>query len=251
MTRITFALALLFIVSGACFAQAPGSPGSETLEQELTRIARERILEFDKGDKAVWSSYVADGYIIATPSGPVRTLADVTGGFGPPQAGYRDVFSFEDVHVTRDGDTAIMSYVINEYEFWDDQKYVVPRLRKTDTYVRRNGRWLILGSQETFIAAEPTAIKVNSAVYREYAGRYRLMRSLAYSVSTRNGKLFFGEEGKSDERELLPMGRDIFFSKGQSGKIVFKRDRKGVVTSLLIRDNNYDIRVAKLGPGER
>ena len=56
------------------------SGGNANLEQELRRIARERILAFDLGGRNLWSPYVADGYIIATPSGPNKTKEQVMQG---------------------------------------------------------------------------------------------------------------------------------------------------------------------------
>ncbi len=179
--------------------------------RELSRIARERILAFDKGDTALWSRYVADGYVIATPSGVVETKQQVMQGFRPPAAGYRDVFSLEDAHVRLNGDVAVMSYVINEYEFWDEQRYNIPKLRKTDTYILRNGRWLIVASQGGFIPAAPSAVRVDPATYNAYVGRYQLMRSLTYSVTRSGDTLMIQEIGQPGLRTLIPDG-DTFFS---------------------------------------
>ncbi len=217
-----------------------------SLARELSRIARERILAFDKGDTASWSPYVADDYVVATPSGVLQTKQQVMQGFRPPLAGYRDVFSFEDAHVRRDGDVAVMSYVIDEYEFWDAQRYDVPKLRKTDTYILRNGRWLIVASQEGFIPAVPKAVKLDPTIYDAYVGRYQLMRSLTYAVTRNGDRLMMQEIGQPGKRTLIPASGTTFFSTGESGRIIFVKGARGKVTHLIIRDNNYDIRVRKL-----
>lgn len=248
MSRL-FVLALLFFVSHGCgAASGPVAPttSSSTLEETLKSVARERILQFDRGDKSLWSSYVADGYFIATPSGPVRSKKQVTDNFAPPPVGYRDVFSFEDVHVTRDGDTAVMSYIINEYEFWDEQKYVIPQLRKTDTFVLRNNRWLLLASQETFVPPKFTKISVDPSQYKQYVGRYQLMRSLSYDVTVDSGKLVLREVGKPQHKVLLPMSDGVFFSEGESGQTIFVKNASGRVTHFLIHDNGYEIKVPKV-----
>ncbi|MGI8654116.1 MAG: DUF3471 domain-containing protein, partial [Pyrinomonadaceae bacterium] len=182
----------------------------------------------------------------ATPSGGIITKEQQMQGFRPPLAGYSDVFEFENVQVRRDGDTAVMSYVINEYEHWDNQKYVIPLLRKTDTYILRDGRWLIIASQETFIPAERKAIKINPKIYAAYVGQYQLMRSLIYAVTREGDKLMMQEIGQPNKRELLPETEMSFFSKGENGQIVFVKDAKSNVTHLIIRDNNYDIKVKKI-----
>ena len=148
MNRACAAIALCALLySPLAIGQA--SEAGANLTKTLQSVARERILQFDRGDAKLWSPYVADGYLIATPSGRLLTREEQIASFEPPRPGYRDEFTFEDVHVRREGDTAVMSYVINEYEFWDTQKYLIPKLRKTDTYVLRNGRWLLLASQES------------------------------------------------------------------------------------------------------
>lgn len=241
---------LLGVPVRPCAAQATAvigrSNADPTLERELRKVARERILAFDKGDTTLWSPYVDDAYIIAMPSGGIRTKKRVMQGFRPPLAGYRDVFQFEDVHVRRAGDVAMMSYIIDEYEFWDDQRYDIPKLRKTDTYILRGGRWLILASQETFVPPEHKAVRINPKTYDAYVGRYQLMRSLVYSVTRDGDKLFMQEVGQPDRRELLPESPTVFFSRDESGEIIFAKDAKGKVTLLIIRDNGYDINVRKI-----
>lgn len=248
MNRLFVLVVLYFVTHASVAAPGPAAPtdSASALEQTLTKAARERILQFDRGDKSLWSPYVADGYLIATPSGPVRSKKQIVDSFGPPPNGYRDVFSFEDVHVSRDGDTAVMSYVINEYEFWDDKKYVIPQLRKTDTYILRNDRWLILASQETFVPPKYTEIPIDPALYKQYVGRYQLMRSLSYDVSVANNKLLLQEVGKSQRKVLVPMADGKFFSEGEAGQTIFVKDASGHVTHFLIHDNGYDIRVPKI-----
>lgn len=242
------ALAFLVMLSFGCVALAsqPATTADGNLENTLKRVARERILQFDRGDRRLWSPYVAAGYLIATPTGAIQTRAQVMDGFEPPRKGYHDEFAFEDVHVRRDGDTAVMSYVIDEAEFWDDQRYVVPKLRKTDTFVLRNGRWLILASQETFMPAPYKEASIDPATYPQYVGRYRLMHSLAYDVSVLNDRLVLKESDKPDSKVLRPLSADAFFIEGESAQFIFSRDQQGNITRFVIRDNGYDIRVPKV-----
>ncbi len=236
---------LLFFVTSVSHGAQPSQSASPDLNATLQRLARERILEFDRGDRSRWSTYVADGYVIATPSGAVRTKSDVMASFEPPKPGYHDVFSFENVEVRRDGDTAVMSYVIDEYEFWDNHKYIVPKLRKTDTYILRSGRWLLLASQETFVPAPYKAIASTPRLYQDYVGHYRLMRSLEFTVSLRKGTLWLREDGKSIEKALRPMSPTTFFSDGESAQYIFVRSADGRIDHFLIRDNQYDIKVPR------
>lgn len=244
--KYTLIFLTMLSVSCVAFASPPMTTTDLNLENTLTRIARERILRFDRGDRSLWGPYVAEGYLIATPTGTIQTRKEVMDGFEPPRDGYHNEFSFKDVHVRRDGDTAVMSYVIDEYEFWDDQKCVVPKLRKTDTYILRNKRWMLLASQETFIPAPYKEVSIDPGTFQHYAGRYRLMHSLLYTVSILDGRLFLKESDKPDPKVLRPMSADTFFADGESAKIIFVRDKQGDVTHFLIRDNDYDIKVPRV-----
>src|SRR6476646_4950263 len=135
MKKIVCASILLSLCIGGR-AQSP--PNNDTAFKEaLMQLAHKRIEAFDLGDTSIWSPYVAYEYIIATPTGKVLTKADVMKSFGPPTPGYKDLFRFEDVHVLKDSNVAVMSYRIKEHEWWGSQDNDVPDLRKTDTYVFR------------------------------------------------------------------------------------------------------------------
>lgn len=244
LLTIAGAIVLPWVLS----AQTPASSVKDdaTLEKELTRIARERILAFDKGDPKLWFSYVAAGYFIATPSGSLQSKDQVMRGFRPPLAGYSLDFHFEDVHVARDGDTAVMTYRIIETEDWDGQKVKTQPLRKTDTYVLRGDRWLILGSQETFYPAKPAAVTVSPGILKAFSGVYRLMRSLSYRVVAGDGRLVLQEIGQSDKTDLFPESETTFFAQDDTARYIFIRAADGRVEGLLIRNAGYDLKAEKV-----
>jgi hypothetical protein len=225
---------------------APSARNDAKLEKELTRLARERILTFDKGDPKLWSPYVAAGYFIATPSGTLQSKEQVMRGFRPPLAGYSDDFHFEDVRVARDGDTAVMTYRIIETEDWDGQKVVTQPLRKTDTYILRGGRWLILGSQETFYPSKPASVTVSRETLERYTGIYRLMRSLSYRISVADGKLVLQEIGQADKTELLPESETTFFAPDDTARYIFVPSADERVERMLIRNSGYDLKAEKI-----
>jgi hypothetical protein len=236
------------ILPAALLAQtaAPTAQSDADVEKELTRIARERILLFDKGDPKLWSPYVAAGYFIATPTGSLQSKEQVMRGFRPPLAGYSDQFHFEDVHLARDGDTAVMTYRIVETEDWDGQKVTTRPLRKTDTYIRRDGRWLILASHETFYPAQPVQVSLSRERLSDYAGVYRLMRSLMYRVTAVDDKLVLQEIGQTDKINLLPESDTSFFTPGDTARYIFVRGNSGRVEQMLVRNAGYDLKAEKI-----
>ncbi len=222
--------------------------------KELMQLAHKRIEAFDLGDTSIWSSLVANEYIIATPTGKVITKTDVMNGFGPPLQGYRDVFHFEDVHVIKDSNVAIMSYKIKEHEWWGNQDNDVPDLRKTDTYILKHGSWLLFASHETFYPVVRKAVAINPKVYDRYVGRYQVMPGLVYTISKENNKLFIRENSGFAKAELSPLANNIFFSQpdmgffneGGVGLVVFVSDSKGTMTSVAFRRYGTEIKASKM-----
>ena len=206
--------------------------------RELMQLARERIEAFDLGDTTIWSPYVAKEYIIATPTGKVITKADVMNGFGPPTPGYKDVFHFEDVHVIKDSNVAVMTYKIKEHEWWGNQDNDVPDLRKTDTYVLRKGRWQLLTSHETFYPVARKAVAINPTIYGRYIGRYQVMPGLVYTVFKEKNKLLIQENANPGKVELFPLSANIFFSQPDTG--FFNEGGVGVV--IFVADNNRNVK---------
>ncbi len=222
--------------------------------KELMQLAYKRIEAFDLGDTSIWSPYVANEYIIATPTGKVITKADVMNGFGPPMQGYKDEFHFEDVHVIKESNVAIMSYKIKEHEWWGNQDNDVRDLQKTDTYILKNGRWLLLASQETFYPVVRKAITINPKIYDRYVGRYQVMSGLVYTISKENNKLLIQENANSAKAELLPLSVNTFFSQpdtgffneGGVGVVVFVADHKGKITFVAFRRYDAEIKASKI-----
>ena len=222
--------------------------------RELMQLAYKRIEAFDLGDTSIWSPYVANSYIIATPTGKVLTKADVMKGFGPPTPGYKDVFHFEDVHVISDSDVAVMSYKIKEHEWWGNQANDVQDLRKTDTYIRKDGQWLLFASHETFYPFARKAVNTTSKSYHGYAGQYQVMPALVYSISQENKKLFIQENTNTDKAELLPLSNNVFFcqpdtgffNEGGVGIVAFVTDKKGKVKHISFRRYGTEIKAQRI-----
>jgi hypothetical protein len=252
MEKIFFTTSVILL----CFtANAQSRQNVDTVFiRELMQLAHKRIEAFDLGDTSIWSPFVTNEYIIATPTGKVITKADVMHGFGPPMQGYKDVFHFEDVHVIKDTNVAVMSYKIKEHEWWANQDNDVPDLRKTDTYILKNERWLLLASHETFYPVVRKAIPINPKIYDRYIGRYQVMPGLVYTISKENNKLLIWENANSTKAELFPLSNNVFFSQpdtgffneGGVGVVVFVADNKGNITSVAFRRYSAEIKTPKI-----
>jgi len=214
----------------------------------LMELAHKRIEAFDLADTSLFSPLVDERYFIATTSGPIETKAEVMKGFRPLSLGQTQEFHFTDVHVIRDSNTAVMSYIVIETVNWEKQVQHIQPLRKTDTYILKDGRWRILASHSTFYLADPDIIKISSKSLDSYVGKYQLMPSLIYAITKENNKLMIQEIGQSDKTELLPFASEQFFKKGDWQRYLFIKDKKGKVVSVKIKEvnNSYNITAKKI-----
>ena len=80
-----------------------------------------------------------------------------------------------------------------------------------------------------FKPTERVIAKVNSEIYKAYAGEYDINGKVI--VSTEGGKLFFQPPGGGKD-ELFPTSETEFFPTTQNIRIVFKKDGQGTITGL-------------------
>lgn len=89
-----------------------------------------------------------------------------------------------------------------------------------------------------------TEVTIDTSIYADYAGFYRLKDGPFYVVSTSDGRLFTRVVGQSDI-EIFPESETEFFMKVLPVQVTFVRSAEGVVTSLIHHQNGAD------APGER
>lgn len=142
-----------------------------------------------------------------------------------------------DVNAVVRGDTAAVSYII-DMRITFGAAEVRKLFRATDTLVRSDGGWKSLLHTETVMPGELVPVPVDTSLYRDYAGRYRLTSSVVYEVRLDDGKLYWGKSGK---RELVPESESTFAFRrlpernvdlNTSYRITFVRDAAGKVTHL-------------------
>ncbi|HEV2113392.1 MAG TPA: DUF3471 domain-containing protein, partial [Terriglobales bacterium] len=124
---------------------------------------------------------------------------------------------------------------------------IISEQRQTETYIKRNGSWLLVARQWGDLPMnfrKPVAVDAN--VYKDYVGQYewRPLDALD-TVSVKDGKLWSNLGG--DEDEALPLGSDTFFFKDDLGSLTFSRDAHGRVTGCIYhRVDGQEIHVKKI-----
>jgi uncharacterized protein DUF4440 len=136
-------------------AAASGSPRAEEVETsvgaELQAIARELMDAVAAGGREVWERRLAPQVSYVDPDGSLKGRQELLAELQPLPFGLSGRTELSEPVVTLSGDTAILSYraVQTEQAFG---RAVRAAYRVSDVYVRRDGRWLLLGSQATPLA---------------------------------------------------------------------------------------------------
>jgi hypothetical protein len=241
--RLLSILSLTLLASGSSQRAAPeaasniGSNSANAIAQ-LTRQTQELYDAVVPGNQEPWKKYFADDCIFADEKGRLfdktKLVADIT----PMPSGYSGTIKIENVQSRLIGETAVLSYDLNETETIFGQQ-LHARYHVTDTWLRRNENWQIIASQAHRYYEDPAMGDADPAKFNEFVGTYELAPDQTRAVSAEDGKLFIERKGKKEQ--LFPESCDIFFRKNVEGRILFRRDKVPGAVQLIDRRNNEDV----------
>jgi hypothetical protein len=225
-------LAFLVAATLACPADVP------ITQDELVRRTQELYDAIAPGNQAPWKKYFADDCIFADEKGRIfdkpNLIADITG----LPAGYSGTIKIENPQSRIIGNTAILSYDVDETETIFRQN-LKARYHITDTWLQRNGNWQIIASQAHRYYEDPAVGKADPKKFADYIGTYELAPGQARSVTAEGDRLFVERNRKKEQ--LLPETSEIFFRKRVEGRILFRYAATGKVDALIDRRNNEDV----------
>jgi len=191
------------------------------------------------GDQAPWQKYFADDSMYFDEKGRAMDKGALVKDVTPLPAGYSGSIKLVNPKSNIQGDTAILSYDLNETETIFGQD-LTARYHGTDTWMYRNGKWQIVAGQMLRYYEDPAAAKPDTKKYGEYVGTYEVAPGVTQTVSVRDGGLY-AQRGSSQEVELVPESSDLFFRKGVEGRRLFRRADSGKVDAMIDRRNNEDV----------
>jgi ketosteroid isomerase-like protein len=202
-------------------------------QAELVHRSQQLVDAIAAGDTAPWKKYYADDALFFDEKGRSMTKAQLIDDLRPLPKGYSGTIHVVHPQSRIIGNTAILSYDLDETEtVWGQN--LTARYHTTDTWMLRNGKWQIVASQTLRYYEDPAPGRADPAHYADYAGTYELAPGLTMKVTVEDGKLYAQREGRAKE-ELIPEEGNVFFRKGVEGRRIF---RDGV---LIDRRNNEDI----------
>jgi hypothetical protein len=227
--------------------RASDQPKLSQAEQEVLDVRNERTEASNNRDREVWSRFVAEECIFSTDAGERLSKAEVSRVVSKLPHDYDYSVDPRDAVVHVYGDAAVLNLRFTTHEKFNDSD-VISEMRATETYVRRDGRWVLVARQWGKIPVnyrKPAVVDARS--YKDYVGEYE-WRPLdrVETMSVKDGKLWT-QTGKDAAEEMLPMGVDAFFLKGELGTNTFIRDAQGRVTGYTYRDaDGQEVHVKKV-----
>ena len=213
--------------------------GEKITQDELVRRTQEIFDAAATGDRVPFEKYYAADSMIFDEKGRSMDKKAFVADQSPLPKGYSGAIRLVNPQSRILGDTAILSYDLNETETIFGQN-MWARYHATDTWVRRNGQWQIVAEQVLRYYEDPAPGKADPKKYPEYVGTFELAPGITLAVSVENKELFSQRTGRAKE-QLIPEAPDIFFCKGVEGRRLFRRDDRGKVDALIDRRNNEDV----------
>ena len=231
---LVFLLALFFFnpMQPIC-----GDPVAIT-QEELVRRTQELFDAVVPGNKEPWQKYFADDCIFADEKGRNLNKTQLVADIRPLPKGYSGTIKIAKPQSVIHGDTAILSYDLDETETIFGQK-LTARYHVTDTWLRRNGIWQIVSSQAMRYYEDPAVARIEPKKFGDFSGTYELAAGQMRRVFSEGESLYVERNGKREQ--LLSEGSEIFFRKGVEGRILFRYADNGKVDALIDRRNNEDV----------
>jgi len=236
-------VALCLSASMICAQDQPKFSPAQQEVLDVRNALRETAL---RRDMEAWSRYVADDCIFSTDDGELNTKAQVIEHVGKLPPEYDHSVNPRDYVVHMYDDAAVINFRITVHERFTDAD-IISEQRQTETYVKRNGSWLLVARQWGNLPVNfHKPVAVDTSAYKDYVGQYEWRPGDdVETVSLKDGKLWT-KQGE-DVDEYLPLGAETFFIKSDLGTFAFSRDAQGRVTGYTYhRVDGQEIHVKKI-----
>lgn len=203
-------------------------PPVNAAEVELLKACRTRLLAMNHFDMASMDQYTHRDYMGTNLDGKRLSKAELLSRYAPKSSEPPNSYGpMEDAQTHIYGNTGIVNYRIELKERYGDRD-IVTALRRTDVFLKEDGRWQAVSAQLTQIPISRLApVAAEAKGYDEYVGDYEIATGNDSHVTLDDGKLM--SDSARGKAELLPLGQDRFFLRDDTAHIIFARDEGGKV----------------------
>lgn len=201
---------------------------------EIAAAIRARFAAYRDGDADAWAKFVDDDCVCSG-----ETKAAIRAGIANRPAGVKSSYGEpEEFVVHPHGNVAVARYRVAETVEVDGKRQVGAQWR-TETYLQRDGAWLLIAGAETQIAPEPEPIALDRDALTRLVGTYEYTPGASEVVTLEGDRLFVQSSGEA-KRELFAESRDTFFAKGQPWRLVFRTGADGEVDGVAFRQGGQE-----------
>lgn len=226
MRSIALLLASLLCTPATVLADDAGA--------EIAAAIRARFAAYRDGDADAWAKFVDDDCVCSG-----ETKAAIRAGIANRPAGVKSSYGEpEEFVVHPHGNVAVARYRVAETVEVDGKRQVGAQWR-TETYLQRDGAWLLIAGAETQIAPDPEPIALDRDALTRLVGTYEYTPGASDVVTLEGDRLFVQSSGEA-KRELFAESRDTFFAKGQPWRLVFRTGADGEVDGVAFRQGGQE-----------
>jgi len=214
-------------IAGSTTAQ---SPQPTKLESELRSVLRERWAALARNDAQAYGAFLDDDVLIPDNG----LLYDKKSLIERARTLKETASEPRDVQVHGYKDAAVMVYRATSREPLLG-KEMTEELRIVETYLKRNGRWLLTARAESEIPnANRVPARVDPELLNEYVGEYQVSPGNVVKI-TREGDHLMEQEPDDPKPEAdLPLSASAFFQREQPGVLTFTRSPDGKVDQYVL-----------------
>ena len=221
--RILTNFAIVFLLIIPALAQAQSHQAKdEKSKDEIQKLFSDLNEAITKKDRARLEQLYADEFQYIRPSGAVinkatqisNIMANDPISATPVPAPATDTLMMY-------GDTAV-------------SRHTVRGTAVTSIFVKKDGRWQLLHAQGTRLAPERNPINLDPKMLDSFIGKYQFGPS-AIATLTREGDALKWRGGNRMPVTLVPLSETHFFAKETETEMMFGKNEKGQVTSVVLR----------------
>jgi ketosteroid isomerase-like protein len=223
-------LVTIIIVVAISGSTALQSAQSTKLQFELREVLQQRWDALARKDAKAFSALLDDDVLVID-LGSVydkKALIERVAALKETSSEPRDL------QVHGDNHAAVMIYRTTSHVLLAGQEFT-EELRVVESYVKRNGRWLLTARAESEIPnANRVAAKVDPKLLDEYVGEYQIAPGNVVKITREGDHLM--ERGPDDPEPVadLPLSKNAFFQREQPGVLTFRRSSDGKVDALVL-----------------
>jgi hypothetical protein len=222
-SRLLLCTLLLALPSAA----VAGPPQADAKSADFQRAIEERFAAGINGDPGFSSYFVRDATY--TVSGVMASVGQAA-LFSKKDSTEKEWVTISGFNVIVRGDVAVATYDTSDHERFPTSSTDTP-LRHTDTFVLRNGRWLVAAVQADI---EPRGqVSIDPNAWEAYVGVYRGANGTTHTVRRDGASYTDTETGDTHPYVMMPTSSSTFRVADDPADYVFIKDSKGAVIALL------------------